>query len=158
MQANLSSPDLYRGEPEVQGWWGTCPGSQSKQMTAGVPMPRLGKLLPGILAAFRASSKGQQPGKGWWGLGHHRCPACSLTAISPSLSVFILFAAEDPRLRPAGPPLSAQPSHLCSTRLQGHFLGGFLVHPWCRSFSGVGPSAASGPPTPAPEPGSPTLS
>lgn len=70
----------------------------------------------------------QHPGAGWWGLGLHCCPAFSLTGISPSLSVFILFAAEDPRLRPAGPPLSAQPSHPCSTRLRGECSRGVLVH------------------------------
>lgn len=34
--------------------------------------------------------------------------------------------------RPAGPPLSARPSHPCSTRLQGPMLCGVLVHPQCR--------------------------
>lgn len=57
-------------------------------------------------------------------------PGSSLPCFQPHchlpLPVFILFAAEDPRLRPAGPPLSAHPSLPCSTRLQGHFLEGSL--------------------------------
>lgn len=57
--------------------------------------------------------------------------------------VFILFAAEDPRLRPAGLPLFAQPSRPCSTRLWGGgMFSGVLVHPRCRSFSGLGPSTS----------------
>lgn len=62
---------------------------------------------------------------GGWVLNPGLPPAHGLTAASPSPPVFILFAAEDPLLRPAGPPLSAQPSHPCSTRPRGgRALGG----------------------------------
>lgn len=76
------------------------------------------------------------------GPGASCCPAACLTA-SPLVSV--LFAAEDPLRHLAGPPLSAQPSHPCSTRL-GACSQGVLVHLRCQSFSGLGPSAAPGPP------------
>lgn len=68
---------------------------------------------------------------------------CSWPHYHLSHPVFILFAAEDPRLRPAGLPLFAQPSRPCSTRLWGGgMFSGVLVHPRCRSFSGLGPSTS----------------
>lgn len=114
------------------GWVGDLP-RVAERVTARIPMPGLGKLLLGTLAT-EGSTRGRVVG-----LGLHCCPASCLTGVSPSLSVFILFAAEDPRLRPAGPPLSAQPSRPCSTRLRGACSRGVLVHLWCWSFSGLGP-------------------
>lgn len=67
-----------------------------------------------------------------------------LLASLPSTSLlFTLFAAEERPLRPAGPPLSAQPSHPCSTRLQGgHVLGGPRAPTVQESFGGLGPITA----------------
>lgn len=101
-QARLCSPEFSREEPEVRGGQGL---TQSHAQG------------PSCLAAFRAS--GTVGGVGAW------VPSLVLLTASlpspplPSPSVFILFAVEDPLLRPAGPPLSAQPSHPCSTRPRG---------------------------------------
>lgn len=73
---------------------------------------------------------------GGWEAGSPSSPASGLT--TPHLPVFTFFTAEERPLRPAGPPLSAQPSRPCSTRLQGTvFWGGSSC-----THSGLGPATA----------------
>lgn len=115
----------------------------------GVPMPEFGKLLAGMLAALRASSRGQAPWGGVVRPGSSLLP-CSWPHYHLSHPVFILFAAEDPRLRPAGLPLFAQPSRPCSTRLWGGDVLGGPCAPSVQKLQWFGPLHIPDPPIPVP--------
>lgn len=127
-----TSPDLRLGSvlPTSLLMRNLSPGGGGGLLLSGA--------LPGLGAAS-VSARTWGKGGGTWGLV---LPCCLPHCVSPRVSV--LFAAEDPLRHPVGPPLSAQLSHPCSTR-QGACSQGVLVRLWCRSFGGLGPSAASGP-------------
>lgn len=135
------SPHFSCEEPKVWGGWGLTRSHTASSFVA-------------LRQPSERRASGSTLGWGSWGLGALPGPTYGLTAIPPPPSVFILFAAEDPLLRPAGPPLSAQPSHPCSTRPRGACSQGVFAHPLCRSFGGLGPSAAPDPVIHVPGPGS----
>lgn len=102
------------------GWVGDLP-RVAEQVTARVPMPRLGKLLPGTLAA-EGSTLGQ--GGGAWVFIVALLPA-SLASPPPCLSLFSLQQKTPGCAQPAHhyPPNRAIPARLgCG----GHVLRGSL--------------------------------
>lgn len=122
------------------GWVGTHPESHSK-------------LLHCTLAAFRALrhwALGSKRGWWWWwGLGPLPRPTWGLTAISPPLPRLSLFSLQQKTPCCAQPAHHYQASRAFPARLgrrggRGGNISGGLRTPACRSFGGLGPSAAPG--------------
>lgn len=93
---------LHRGLPLFLCLWGPHPPSQHPRSHPGLDHR---VCLPTTTPSLRHLR---------YHLGQHGFPLVSLQECP----------AEERPLRPAGPPLSAQPSHPCSTRLQGAMFWG----------------------------------